>query len=463
MNSQNPSNLLKTKNTRTILILLVVSLTALCLTNCSPQDTTPAATQPTITPVDISQPSIGSINANGVLLPNHQLLLSFGSGGLVESVAVELGENVQAGQKLVQLDTTQAQMAVKQALIELSAAQENYDLIEANLPAEKNAQKAAAAYELLAAQQALERLQSNADTDKAAAYNEMVAAQQAVGDVKYQLYYFTIPSTLKGNDPIEALEFAQEHLDQARADYEPYKNQPDEEVPRLNRNPNPRDEYQQRLKDKLDGAQRDYNSALRWSELEAALADAEVRLAEAKKEHERLQNGPDPDKVALAEARVANAQAQLNLISGESQSAEQLNLAQARVDTAHAQLQEAHTQLEQLRLQAPLDGVISAIHIDEGEWAMPGAVVVEMLDLSSWQVETKNVGELEIGRVKIGQTAQVRFNAFQAKPVPGQVKAISPESVVQQGDITYTLVIALEPTDLNLRPGMTARVEILIE
>jgi hypothetical protein len=34
---------------------------------------------------------------------------------------------------------------------------------------------------------------------------------------------------------------------------------------------------------------------------------------------------------------------------------------------------------------------------------------------------------------------------------------------VQQGDTTYTLMIALEPTDLNLRPGMNAQVEIQIK
>ena len=94
---------------------------------------------------------------------------------------------------------------------------------------------------------------------------------------------------------------------------------------------------------------------------------------------------------------------------------------------------------------------------------MPGAVVVEMLDLSSWFVETKNVGELQIGQVEIGQEVQVRFNTFQGETVSGWVIAISPQAIVQQGDITYTLVIALEPTDLNLRPGMTARVEIMIE
>ena len=41
--------------------------------------------------------------------------------------------------------------------------------------------------------------------------------------------------------------------------------------------------------------------------------------------------------------------------------------------------------------------------------------------------------------------------------------AISPIAVVQQGDTTYTVFIDLEPTDLNLRPGMNVEVEILTE
>jgi len=217
------------------------------------------------------------------------------------------------------------------------------------------------------------------------------------------------------------------------------------------------------LKEKLDGAQRDYNAALRWLELEAALADAQVRLADAELEYEQLQNGPDPDEVALAQAQVANAQTQLDLVSAESYTAEQLLLAKSKTDSARAELEAAQSQLGQLTLRAPSDGVISAIHIAKGERVVSGAVVLEMLDLSSWLVETKNVGELQIGQIKTGQEVQVRFNAFQGEAVKGQVIAISPQAVIQQGDTTYTLVIALESTDLNLRPGMTARVEILIE
>lgn len=462
MKYQTYFNLLSKRSLR-VGMVLVMSLCSLLLTNCSPQTSAPTSAEPTATPVSMSQPDIGSISANGVLLPNRHLLLSFGVGGLVESVVAGLGKSVQAGQTLVQLDTTEAHMAVKLAEAELAAAQENYALVEANLPAERQAATATAARELMQAQQALEALYADAGANRTAAFSQIAVANEAVGEAKYQLYYFTQPSTLAGLDSAEALDLAKETLAQARAAYGPYKNQPDEEVRQPNRNTSAIDEYQQVLKDRLAGAQRDYNAALRWLEIEAALADAELKLADAELEYERLQDGPDPDAVLLAEAQVAEAQAQLDLVSSEGQAAKQLAQAQIEIDTARTNLERALVQLEKMTLNAPLEGVISAIHIDEGEWAMPGEVVIELLDLSIWLVETKNVGELQIGQVKTGQEAQVRFNTFQGETVSGRIAAISPQAVVQQGDITYTLVIVLEPTDLNLRPGMTARVEILIE
>jgi HlyD family secretion protein len=73
------------------------------------------------------------------------------------------------------------------------------------------------------------------------------------------------------------------------------------------------------------------------------------------------------------------------------------------------------------------------------------------------------VGELQIARVRVGQEARVRVNAFRDETLQGRVVTISPVAVVQQGDTTYTLMIELEPTDLNLQAGMTAQVEISAE
>jgi hypothetical protein len=57
----------------------------------------------------------------------------------------------------------------------------------------------------------------------------------------------------------------------------------------------------------------------------------------------------------------------------------------------------------------------------------------------------------------------VQILALGSASVQGQVEAISPVAVVQQGDTTYTLWIALEPAELALRPGMNAQLEIEIE
>ena len=88
---------------------------------------------------------------------------------------------------------------------------------------------------------------------------------------------------------------------------------------------------------------------------------------------------------------------------------------------------------------------------------------MEIIDTTHWYVETRNVSELTIGQVRAGQEAQVQVLALRGETLHGRVATISPVAVVQQGDTTYTLMIELEPTDLNLRPGMNAQVEILLE
>jgi HlyD family secretion protein len=88
---------------------------------------------------------------------------------------------------------------------------------------------------------------------------------------------------------------------------------------------------------------------------------------------------------------------------------------------------------------------------------------VEIIDTGRWRVETKNVSELDIACIKIGQEALVRVMAFQNEVVKGKVLTISPVAVVQQGDTTYTLMIELEDTKLNLLPGMNVEVEILTD
>jgi HlyD family secretion protein len=215
-----------------------------------------------------------------------------------------------------------------------------------------------------------------------------------------------------------------------------------------------------------DKAVRLYNSHIdSASDIDLAKAEADLALAQeqltaAQNYYEILKDGLNPDEIALAEARVVNAQAQLNLAETGDPSAEQLTLAQAQVDTARTNLEIIQAKMDKMVITAPYDGIVSIVRAKQGEWANPGELMVELLDISRWKIETKNVGELQIGRVEIGHDVQVSVNAFKDKALNGRVVAISPVAIVQQGDTTYTLSIELDPTNLNLLPGMTAQVEI---
>ena len=150
------------------------------------------------------------------------------------------------------------------------------------------------------------------------------------------------------------------------------------------------------------------------------------------------------------------------LAAYQDASDETMTPAEANLHQAQLAVDKLEQQLQGTNILAPFDGIVSAVHLQPGEWAQAGAPVVEMIDTTRWMVETKNVSELDIGRVKIGQEAIVRVPALN-ETVQGKVIAISPVAVVQQGDTTYSLIIELEETDLNLLPGMNTQVEIVTD
>jgi HlyD family secretion protein len=343
---------------------LLLGLAVICLVSCNNKaDNQPVPTQPA-DGSPVYQPAVGSIAANGTLKPAQQVQLSFGVGGTVESVGVEIGEHVKKGLTLAErvlaatTAISSAQAALAQAHIQASM-REHYETID----------RAA----LEDAEQALEDAQ-----------NEY---QKVLNDPRKRDWAHDSPEA-------HALEEAQEYYDIVLAQY------------------------------KLRAADHGY-------------------------------------AVAIAQAEAQLAQAQLALYEAEHPLAsEALTLAQLDVERAQLALEAAQDSLAHSVLTAPFDGIISAVPVSMGEWVSPSTPVVELIDVSRWLVDTKNVGELQIARVREGQEAIVRVNAFQDKALRGHVATVSPVAVVQQGDTTYTLTIELEATDLNLRPGMTVRVEI---
>jgi multidrug resistance efflux pump len=408
---------------------------------------------------------------------------------------------VRAGQVLVRLDTTEAGLAVLQAKAQLAAAQqEMLDAQQAVKLAEQevfNAQKAitdmttatATTLNLAQVQANLTNLQKQIDDAQrnlryltapdikyyqdqvARAQDTLTMTLQTAGLTDLQMAVTAAQTAVAlrqieltdaknlagwGGDKIvldaqknydlavEALQNAQLRLAQAQI-----------------ANSNSVEDAQQAV----DQAQKALNSvrqgpdAIRVAQAQASLALLQAQLADTQAGEAQLKanNGLDADQLKAAQDRAANAQDRV--LSAQGRAA----MAQAQVEVARAGLEVTQSQADKMMITAPFAGVISTVRAKQGQWAAPGEMMVEVLDTSRWRIETKNLSELQIGQIHIGQEVQATVNAFKSETLGGQVVAISPIAIVQQGDTTYTLTIEVEPTDLNLWPGMTAQVEITIK
>ncbi len=388
---------------------LLIGLLTLCLMACNRAADTQPAVAPTSEAGLTYQPAAGSVAANGTLKPARQVRLSLGVGGALELVDVEIGEHVQEGQMLATLDAEDLARAVAQARVELESAQARLVQLEAD------------------AEPVPERV---------------LAATAAISSAQAALTQACVQASMRANwDVIDSygLEHAERAMQDAQSEYQKVLDDP-------------------RTHDWAPDSKEAHDLEDARDYYEVTLAQYELRAADR------------GHALAITEAEARLAQAELALYEAEHPIASQaLTLAQLDVQRAPLALEAAQESLARSTLVAPFDGIISAVPVSEREWVSPETPVVELIDVSRWLVDTKNVGELQIARIREGQEATVRVNAFQSEPLNGHVATISPVAVVQQGDTTYTLTIELDSADgndrsrLNLRPGMTARVEIKVD
>ena len=273
--------------------------------------------------------------------------------------------------------------------------------------------------ELLAAQQAQQTLFDLVDVARSNAAKAISAANRAVRDAQYALDNYTVPTTQKGLTAREAVVAMKEALDTARTAFEVVKFRSSSDPVRETR------------KDDLDAAQSDYNSAVRRLELETALNQAETSLDKAIQDSQDLEAGPDADQLAAAEARVA---------------------------AAEATIASAEAALDNLELEATIDGTVVEQNLVVGQVVAPGTPVMRLADFSQMYVETDDLTELEVVEISEDQNASVVADALPEVTLNGVVEEIASVYEEKRGDITYTVRILLNEFDPRLRWGMTVAV-----
>jgi len=134
-------------------------------------------------------------------------------------------------------------------------------------------------------------------------------------------------------------------------------------------------------------------------------------------------------------------------------------LASARAQEAQVALEIAQANLAQGTLIAPHDGTVVSIQVIPGEFVRRNEAVVTLASLDHLQIETTDLSELDITKVRLGGSADVFVEALNAH-LHGQVIAVSPIANVVGGDVVFKVTIALDEQPKGLLWGMTAEVNI---
>jgi HlyD family secretion protein len=157
--------------------------------------------------------------------------------------------------------------------------------------------------------------------------------------------------------------------------------------------------------------------------------------------------------VAVAQAQLVDAQHQVDLIKNGGASND-IKAAQAAVDAAQATL-------NQQFLNAPFTGTISAVNVQVGDLVSAGTNAFQIDNLDGLFVSLP-VAEVDISNVKVGQQANLTFDAIPNKTYNGVVTQIGLVGTSTQGVVNYPVMVQITDADALVKPGMTAAVNIVV-
>lgn len=381
--------------------------------------------------------------AEGVVVPVQHATLSMAASGIVAEVLIEEGETVQAGDVILRLHCAHQQAAAAEAEAALASAQAQYEALAAGPRAQEIA---AAQASLDAARAGLARLEEGARPE------EMAAAEAALVAARASLQRLYDGPSEQARIAAEAeLANAEAVLRQAQAAYDLVAGRAD--VAML-----PQSLQLEQATNAYKAAKAQYDAMFAQPDADL-VAGARAQIKQALASLERLREPATASEIAETEAMVRQAGAQLELLQAGARP-EELAAAAAAVDQARAGLQMAQASLADTDLRAPFAGTVAVLAVRPGEQVVAGAPVARLADLAAWQVETDDLTELDVVGIEAGDAAAVAVDAIPGLSLPGTVVRIKPLGEEKLGDVTYTVVVALDEQDARLRWNMTAVVSI---
>ncbi|HXF46023.1 MAG TPA: efflux RND transporter periplasmic adaptor subunit [Burkholderiaceae bacterium] len=172
----------------------------------------------------------------------------------------------------------------------------------------------------------------------------------------------------------------------------------------------------------------------------------------------------------LNEAEVAQARAELELARNNLKRTEDLaaknfvsgsaqDQAAANVEVLAARLKLAEARLAKMRVTAPFDGVVGIRNVSVGDYVKDGADLVNIEDIAQLKVDFR-LPERYLPQLRVGQAVEVAADALPGSRYRGTIDAVNPR--IDANGRSLEVRARLTNTDGRLRPGMFARVRVIV-
>lgn len=140
--------------------------------------------------------------------------------------------------------------------------------------------------------------------------------------------------------------------------------------------------------------------------------------------------------------------------------------ARAQATVAEASLSEARSNLQKTAIRSPIEGIVLSRAVEPGQTVAASFQTPVLFtiarDLSDMALHVQ-VDEADVGKVREGQTATFRVDAYPDREFDSQVVSLRNMATAAENVVTYEAVLAVDNAELLLRPGMTATASVVTE
>jgi HlyD family secretion protein len=189
----------------------------------------------------------------------------------------------------------------------------------------------------------------------------------------------------------------------------------------------------------------------------ADLDNSAVRVTDAQQKYTRAKELAD--RQLLATSDLDAAKVALDLAEAQMRST------RAQVAQAQAAVNQAELNLSHTVISAPIDGIVIGRSVDVGQTVAASlsspTVFSIAADLSDMQLSA-SIDESDIGKIRPGQRVTFQVDAYPGRQFAGAVSQVRLQPTVVQNVTTYNVMIDVPNPNLELKPGMTANVNIEI-